>query len=67
MVQQLIYARLTGQRGHFGAFAAILQFALIWYAAFHKIYIGEAIIPWSHSMMRHICHKFYVWLTFFTK
>ena len=56
MVQQLIYARLTGQRGHFGAFAAILQFAPIWYAAFHKIYIGEAIIPWSHSnIMRHLC------------
>ena len=56
MVQQLIYARLTGQRGHFGAFAAILQFALIWYAAFHKIYIGEAIIPWSCSnIMRHHC------------
>ena len=31
-------AKLTGRRGHFGTFAAILQFAPIWLAAFHKIY-----------------------------
>ena len=62
-MQQLIYAGLTGRRGHFGAFAAILQFALIWHAAFHKIYIGEAIIPWSHSnITRHLSNSVCIWI-----
>ena len=37
------YIRQDDRRGHFGAFAAILQFAPIWYAAFHKIYMFVGI------------------------
>ena len=38
-VEHLIYPGQADRRGHFGAFAAILQFAPIWFAAFHKIYV----------------------------